>query len=73
MEIIVGIVLGIMALILVGFGMWLLDGWVEPNSVGAILVLLVFAVIFVGFGFVAFLGLGAIVVALFGFLGSSSD
>jgi hypothetical protein len=73
METVIAIIGGALAVILVMVGLWLLDGWVNPTNIGVILILLILAIIFVGFGFIALVGLGALIVAVFGFIGGSSE
>jgi hypothetical protein len=73
METVIVIIGGALAVVMVIVGLWLLDGWVNPTNLGAILILLILAIIFVGFGFLAFVGLGALIVAVFGFIGGNSE
>ncbi len=48
-----------------------MEGWMDTRSLGLILILAIFAIVFVGAGFFALLGLGALIVMLFGAIGSS--
>lgn len=62
-EVIVFVILGLIAALLVGFGAWLLDGWIEPGSIWVIGLLGIAAIVFVGAGFIALVLLGAIIAA----------
>lgn len=71
MEIALAVICGAMAIGLILAGLWLLDGWVNTSSIGVIAVLAIFAIVFVGAGFLAVVALGAVIVVLFGAIGSS--
>lgn len=71
MEIFLAVIFGLMALGIVLCGLWLLDGWVDTKSLGVIAVLAILAIVFVGAGFIALVALGAVIIVLFGAIGSS--
>lgn len=70
-EVFLGVTIGLMAIGLVICACWLMDGWLNTSSLLFLGVVLIFALIFIGFGFFALLALGIVIGAFAAALGGT--